>query len=114
MEGLFYIAIADGSYHEQEDTFLKRVAGIFGLSDSQFRRLRTRFVDDAEPDPWEILEVEPGTPIDEVRAAWRQHVRDGHPDQMIARGVPEEAVRLAEKRLIAINRAWESISEGHA
>jgi DnaJ like chaperone protein len=28
---------------------------------------------------------------------------------MIARGVPEEAVRMAEKRLVAINRAWEEI-----
>ena len=29
---------------------------------------------------------------------------------MIARGLPEEAIRLAEKRLVAINRAWEQIS----
>ena len=31
---------------------------------------------------------------------------------MIARGVPEEAIRLAEKKLIDINRAWEEISSG--
>jgi DnaJ like chaperone protein len=30
---------------------------------------------------------------------------------MLARGVPEEAVKLAEKRLVAINRAWEDISD---
>lgn len=112
MEGLFYIAVADGAYHELEDTFLERVAQIFGLSDSQFRSLRARFVSDAEPDPWEILGVAPDTPLDQVRKTWRQLVRDSHPDRMIARGVPEEAVRLAEKRLIAINRAWEAISEG--
>jgi len=29
---------------------------------------------------------------------------------MIARGVPPEAVRLAERRLIAINAAWAEIS----
>ena len=29
---------------------------------------------------------------------------------MQARGVPEEAIRMAEQRLIAINRAWEEIS----
>jgi DnaJ like chaperone protein len=33
---------------------------------------------------------------------------------MIARGVPEEAVKLAERRLIAINRAWERIEAGAA
>jgi DnaJ like chaperone protein len=28
---------------------------------------------------------------------------------MIARGVPAEAVKLAERRLIAINQAWDEI-----
>ncbi len=114
MEGLFYIAVADGHYNELENTFLARVARIFGLSDSQFRSLRARFVPDCDPDPWEVLGVTPGTPVNEVRKAWRQHVRESHPDRMIARGVPEEAVRMAEKRLIAINRAWETISAGQA
>lgn len=113
MEGLFHIAMADGNYHPNEDTFLHRVGEIFGLSEREFRALRTRFVPDAAPDPWEVLGVEPGTPVEEVRAAWRTLVRESHPDRMIARGVPEEAVKMAEKRLIAINRAWEEISEGH-
>jgi DnaJ like chaperone protein len=38
-------------------------------------------------------------------------VREMHPDRMLARGVPEEAIKLAEKRLIDVNRAWEEISE---
>jgi DnaJ like chaperone protein len=29
---------------------------------------------------------------------------------MIARGVPEEAIRLAEKKMIDINRAWDAIN----
>jgi DnaJ like chaperone protein len=114
LEGLFHIAMADGEYHPNEDDFLARVATIFGLSDRQFRGIRTRFVPDSEPDPWDVLGVDPDTPIDQVRTVWRKLVRDCHPDRMMARGVPEEAVRLAEKRLIAINSAWESISEGTA
>ena len=112
MEGLFHIAVADGDYHPAEDEFLKRVADIFGLSGRQFRGLRARFVPDAEPDPHDVLGVDPGTPLADIRAVWRQHVRDSHPDRMMARGVPEEAIKLAEKRLIAVNRAWEAISEG--
>ncbi|WP_226779443.1 molecular chaperone DjiA [Oceaniglobus trochenteri] len=113
-EGLFHIAVADGAYHEKEDDFLRRVAEIFGLGAREFRAMRARFVPDARPDPWEVLGVEPGTPPDAVRAAWRRLVREGHPDRMIARGVPEEAVRMAETRLIAINRAYEEISAGRA
>lgn len=114
MEGLFVIAVADGDYHPAEDDYLVRVAKIFGMTDREFKALRAQFVPDAEPDPWDVLGVDPDTPMPEIRAAWRQAVRDSHPDQMIARGVPEEAIKLAEKRMVAINRAWEVISEGRS
>ena len=110
MEGLFHIAMADGNYHPAEDAFLARVAEIFGLGDRQFSTLRARFVADAPKDPYQVLGVTPDTPLDDIRRAWRQLVRDSHPDVMIARGVPEEAVKLSERRLIDINRAWEDIS----
>lgn len=110
MEGLFHIAMADGTYHPGEDAFLAEVAEIFDLPEGSFRRLKSRFVPDAEPDPFDVLGVSPEMPIDEIRAVWRRLVRDSHPDVMIARGVPEEAVKLSEKRLIAINRAWDTIS----
>ena len=111
MEGLFHIAMADGSYHPNENRFLERVAEIFGLSKAQFRSLRARFVPDAEPEPFSVLGLEPGAGLEEARAAWRQMVRDCHPDRLRARGVPDEMVRLAEKRLVAANRAFEEISK---
>ena len=114
LEGLFHIAVADGSYHPAEDDFLSRVAAIFGIPERSFRSLRSRFVPDADPDPWDVLGIAPGTPLDQVQAAWRQLVRESHPDRMIARGVPEEAVKMAEARLVDINRAWETIREGQA
>ena len=111
MEGLFHIAMADGQYHPNEDDFLRRVADIFGLQEGDFRRLRSRFVTDAEPDPYEVLGVSQDMDIREIRKVWQKHVRESHPDRMIARGVPEEAIKLAEKRMVDINRAWEEISQ---
>lgn len=110
MEGLFHIAIADGEYHEQEDAFLHEVAEIFGLDEHDFRRMRLRFVPEADPDPYDILGVTEDASMDQIRAAWRKLVRETHPDQMMSRGLPEEAIKMAEKRLIAVNRAWEEIS----
>jgi DnaJ like chaperone protein len=110
LEGLFYIAVADGEYHEAEDAFLARVAQIFGIDDRRFRCLRMRFVPDYGNDPWTVLGVDPGTSLSDARLAWRQIVKDSHPDRLIARGVPTEAVKLAEARLAAANRAWEEIS----
>ncbi len=114
LEGLFYIAVADGDYAEDEDLFLARVAEIFGLTRPQFSTLRSRFVEGADPNPYEILGVDPQSDLETIRGAWRQAVRESHPDSMIARGVPEEAIKLAERRLIAVNRAWEEISAAAA
>ena len=110
MEGLFHIAMADGTYHPNEDVFLWRVAEIFGMAENEFVAMRARFVPDAEPDPYSVLGVSPETPISEIRKVWRRLVRETHPDSMIARGVPEEAIRLAEKKMIDINRAWDAIN----
>ena len=109
MEGLFHIALADGEYHPNEDQFLHRVAEIWGFDDRRFTRIRAQFVPDADRDPYDVIGVDPAAPMEDVRAAWKAHVRNNHPDMLIARGVPQEAVKLAEKRMIAINKAWEDI-----
>ncbi len=109
MEGLFHIAMADGQYHTLENEFLKIVADAFNMSQSTFRTLRARHVPDCAQDPYTVLGIEPGTDIDEIRTHWRRLVRDSHPDHLIAKGVPEEAIKLATKRLSAINDAWEEI-----
>ena len=111
MEGLFHIALADGEYHPGEDAFLHRVAEIWGFDDRRFTRIRAQFVADAEKDPYDVLGVLPDASMADIKSAWRAAVRESHPDQLIARGVPKEAVKIAEKRLIAVNRAWEQINE---
>ena len=114
MEGLFHIALADGVYHPDEAAFMEDVATIFGLPRHEFRAMRARYVPDAAPDPYTVLGVTPNMEVTEIRRVWRRLVRETHPDAMMARGLPEEAIKLAEKRLIAINRAWEEISHGVA
>lgn len=110
MDGLFHIAMADGNYHPGEDAFLARVAEIFEISDAAFKRLRARYVPDAERDPYDVLGVTRDASYDDIKASYRRLVRDTHPDRVIARGVPEEAVRLATERMSEINAAWEQIS----
>ncbi|WP_127901561.1 molecular chaperone DjiA [Solirhodobacter olei] len=110
LEGLFHIAVADGQYHPNEDAFLKAVAENLGLGERIFRGMRARYVPDAPRDPYDVLGVAHDAAMEEIRAAWKQAVRDSHPDRLIARGVPKEAVKLAERRLLAVNEAWEEIS----
>ena len=114
IEGLFHIALADGTLHAAEDEFLHHVADIFGLDERCYRAIRARLTEGAARDPYDLLGVAHDADLDTVRAAWRQAVKDSHPDVMIARGVPPEAVKLAERRLIAVNAAWEEIAARRA
>lgn len=114
LEGLFALAMSDGAFHAQEDRMLAEVARIFRIDPSCFRAIRARYVDGAPRDPYEILGVSAFAEPDEVREAWKRAVRETHPDRLMARGVPPEAVRLAERRMAAINAAWDEINAKRA
>ena len=114
MEGLFYVALADGHYHMRENDFLFEVARIFGLDERSFRQLRARLVEGTDRDPYDVLGVAHDAPLDQIRSAWRSAVKTSHPDVMLARGVPPEALQLAVLRLQAINAAWAEISARRA
>lgn len=114
LEGLFHVSVADGSYHPAEDAFLQEVARIFGVGSACFRAIRARHVPDAPRDPYDVLGLPANATLADARAAWKAAVRDNHPDRLMARGVPAEAVDLAQERLIAVNAAWEEISAREA
>jgi DnaJ like chaperone protein len=114
LEGLFHIAMADGFYHPNENAFLEEVARIFEVPSAEFGALRMRFAPDAPQDPYTVLGVAPDSTVADIRQVYRKLVRENHPDAMIARGVPEEAVKLAQKRMADINRAWAEIEAGAA
>ncbi len=109
LDGLFHIALADGEYHPGENDFLEDVAKIFGIGDECFNRLRARYWQDHN-DPYAVLGVKPGDDAKVIRRKWRDLVQINHPDKVIARGVPEEAVKMAEKRLAEINEAYEEVT----
>lgn len=110
MESLFYISLADGEYHPKEDEFLQNVNEIFGFSHRDFLKLKARFVE-VEMDPHEILGVEPYSNIREIKRAYKDKVLECHPDKLIARGMPEEAIKLAQTKLSQINNAYEQLVE---
>ena len=47
--------------------------------------------------------------FDQIRRSYRALVAENHPDRLIARGVPEEFLAIANSRLAAINEAYETI-----
>lgn len=109
LDGLFEIAKADGVLHPGEQAFLERVAEIFGFAPGEFRRIRaTHFGPDAG-DPYAVLGVSHDASDTEIRRTYLMLVKENHPDRLVARGVPEEFVRLANDKLASINSAYERI-----
>ncbi|MDO5648499.1 molecular chaperone DjiA [Paracoccus sp. (in: a-proteobacteria)] len=112
IEGLFIIALADGELHDAEVIFIDEVARIFGVPAPQLAAIRRRHVPNGCP-PCDVLGVTPDTPLPEARKRWRDLVRESHPDRAIARGLPPEAVRLAEARTRVLNDAWQKFRALH-
>lgn len=111
LDGLFHIAKADGLIHERELTFLARIAEIFGLSEYEFARLRTRHTASGEDGPYAVLGLLPGEPMGKVRARYLELVKENHPDRLAARGVPHEFMAIGLERMKAINAAYASVAK---
>jgi DnaJ like chaperone protein len=110
LDGLFHIAKADGVIHEDEMTYLERVAEIFGFGSTEFMRIRARHVG-IEDDPYDLLEVGRDAPLAEIKKKYKSLVRALHPDKLMASGVPSEMVKLATDRLARINAAYNKLSK---
>lgn len=112
LDGLFHIAKADGLLHEREGRFLHRIAEIFRIEESHYQSILARHAHLGDADPWLILGIERGSPFDEVKKRYRKLVAANHPDKLVARGLPEEFIKIATTRIAAINAAYEMIERG--
>jgi DnaJ like chaperone protein len=112
LDGLFHIAKADGFVHEREGQFLHRTAEIFGIEEDHYQSILSRHASIGAADPYVVLGIERGRPLVEVKKRYRKLVADNHPDRLIARGVPQEFIRIATTRIAAINAAYEAIERG--
>ena len=113
LDGLFHIAMADGVLHDREAAYLQTVAAEFGMDAVEYRRVRARQVFEGDLDPYAVLGVDSTLPYDDVRRVYRRLVAENHPDRLIARGVPQEFIKIASERLAAINAAFDQIELRH-
>lgn len=111
MDGLFHIAKSDGMVHEKEMEFIDRVAHVFGIEGPAYDRIRLRHMQPEGGDPYVLIGASPAWDNDTLKAFYRKLVQENHPDRLIARGVPEEFVSIANGRLADINIAWASIRQ---
>ena len=111
IQGLFHIARADRRITQEELDYLAKVAAIFGFDEDDWARIRASNMGPDASDPYEILGVSHKASDQEIKAAHRRLVVENHPDKLVAEGLPQEFVDLANEKLATINAAHDRIRE---
>ena len=125
-------AYADGRLDSIEEGILLHICDRLGVSRSLFRgleqlvRLQFRFTEPgagagrARPEParapsladaYAVLGVKPEASDDEVTRAYRRLMSQHHPDKLVAKGLPEEMMKLAAQKTHEIRKAYEMVRE---
>ena len=108
---LFHIALADGSLHTRELEFLEHVAEIFGFSEADFDRIKSIHVGPDAADPFTVLGLAHDASDQEIKSTYRKLIRENHPDKLIAEGLPQEFIDVANEKMKAINGAYDKIAK---
>ena len=112
--GLFQIALADGVVQPSELEFLQKVAVEFRFPPATFERIKAVHLEDDQETPYEILGVSRNASDKEVKSAYRTLILENHPDKLIAKGMPQEFIDLANEKMAQINGAYEKIENERA
>ncbi len=111
LNNLFYIAEADGNISINEIEFLKSVGNSFNLTENEFQRIFHSRLKNKESDPYKVLGVNRDDNDDIIRKKWILLNKEHHPDNLIARGMPQEFIEQANKELSSINIAYDKIKK---
>lgn len=121
-------ALADGQLHPAEHQILQVIAESLGIGRFDFERIlamviaQRRFAQDEVKQPtssaptrshlteaYQALGVAAETSDAEVKKAYRRLLSQHHPDKLVAKGLPEEMMKIANEKTHEIRSAYELI-----
>ncbi|HYD98964.1 MAG TPA: TerB family tellurite resistance protein [Alphaproteobacteria bacterium] len=109
LDSLFHIADADGHIGDPEMDYLRSVSDLFGLPREAYERVRSSYRGPSFCEPYTVLGVDCMAGDDAIREAYRRLARENHPDRLVAQGLPEELMALANEKMATINAAYDRI-----
>lgn len=117
MEIQIATAMADGHIHPAERRIILAIGARLGFSHAELEHLfgmeqgARPGAPRAQPvaQAYEVLGIEKSATDAEVKKAYRRLMNQHHPDKLIAKGLPEEMIRIATEKTQQIKQAYERI-----
>ena len=131
-------AFADGSMDSKEERLLLHICGQLRITHLEYQRMKIRVQAQQrfnyqyqyqqnqyqqqdrqayrrEPsrlkDAYEVLGLDTSASDEEVKKAYRRLMSQNHPDKLVAKGLPEEMMKLAKEKTQKITKAYETIQQ---
>jgi len=125
-----HAAMADGGIEPAERRVLERICDMLGITSYelnqyiQFIQAQQRFAGgragaggatqtrtDNLAAAYQTLGVSPSATDAEIKTAYRRLMKENHPDKLVARGLPENMIKLAQEKVQQINVAYDAIKQ---
>jgi len=112
-------AMADGHMHASEKRILYTIGEQLGFDRAEIEHLFSFSRSGPSPggtrqpplsNAYQILDIEKSASDAEVKKAYRRMMSQHHPDKLIAKGLPEEMIKLATEKTQQIKAAYEQIT----
>ncbi len=127
LEVLIQAAMADGEISETEERVLLHVSEHIGFSPEELAHLESMIAASAQwrgdaraggqaPAPnlqsaYKLLDIPKSATDAEVKKAYRRLMSQHHPDKLVAKGLPEEMMKIATQKTHEIRQAYEQIKQ---
>ena len=118
------LAYIDGEFNKSEQDVIRNIAYGFGIDKETLDEIiykfdsfyGSRFGADRdevsrENDAFEVLGLSKNASLDEVKARYKELVRQYHPDILMGRGESKEVIERSTKKLQEINEAYGQLKE---
>lgn len=118
------LAYIDGEFNKSEQDVIRNIAYGFGIDKETLDEIiykfdsfyGSRFGADhdeisQENDAFEVLGLSKNASLDEVKACYKELVRQYHPDILMGRGESKEVIERSTKKLQEINEAYGRLKE---
>ncbi len=110
MDILLRVSTADGIITEKEEAILTSASRIFNYSDSEYNRLKSRYIKITNK-YYAVLKCDETASDEEIKRQYRKLATEYHPDKIEAKGLPEEFIKFANDKFSEIQEAYDAIKK---